>query len=227
MRRAERGLTLLEVLGAVALLGILYTVLAGSAIDGLRSEGESRRRLRASLIADEKLTAIEMALLSGAAPPIGETSEPEDDFTIVTRVSGFDPASARPAVAETRSGPRSLAARRAEASREEAPSIFDEPETPTTPPALRSIDVIVRWEEGVDEREVRRTTYALDAQAVDALFATVGDARSRRLEQEGTGEEAGQPGNAPTDAETLGLDPDQPLPNFDLPGLFRERGELQ
>ncbi len=62
MRRAERGLTLLEVLAAVAVLGLLYTVLASAAVQGLRSEGESRRRLEASLLMDEQLVQIRIRL---------------------------------------------------------------------------------------------------------------------------------------------------------------------
>ena len=45
MRNSKRGFTLIEVLGAVALLAILYTTLSTIAIRGLRSEGESRRML--------------------------------------------------------------------------------------------------------------------------------------------------------------------------------------
>ena len=41
--RPPAGFTLIEVLGAVAVLAILYTVLAGVAIQAFRAEGESRR----------------------------------------------------------------------------------------------------------------------------------------------------------------------------------------
>jgi Tfp pilus assembly protein PilV len=178
MPRAERGLTLLEVLGAVALLGILYTVLAGSAIEGLRSEGESRRRFEAALLADERMAAIELALASDAAPEQGSSSEEQDGFTVRTEVTAFEPPPAAKD-AEARSGkPRSLAARRAEASRVEAPSLFEKPASPTEPAALRSIEVVVLWEEGNEEREVRRTTYALDATAIEELFAAVGGSES-------------------------------------------------
>ena len=52
---ARGGFTLIEVLAAVALLGILYAVLARVAIEGLRAEGDSERRLEASLLADERV----------------------------------------------------------------------------------------------------------------------------------------------------------------------------
>src|SRR3990172_850985 len=173
MRRAERGLTLLEVLGAVALLGILYTVLAGSAIEGLRSEGESRRRLAASLLADLRMAEIELSLGSGAAPPLGAKSEEEEGFTVVTEVRAFEPPPPRKDAESPSGEPRSLAARRAAADRAEAPSLFEKPASPTTLPTLRSVDVVVRWEEGSDEREGRRATYALDAEAIGAVFDSI------------------------------------------------------
>ena len=40
-RRIDTGFTLLEVLAAVAILGIWFTVLANVAIQGLRAEGEN------------------------------------------------------------------------------------------------------------------------------------------------------------------------------------------
>jgi type II secretory pathway pseudopilin PulG len=220
MRRAERGLTLLEVLGAVALLGILYTVLAGNAIEGLRSEGESRRRLAASLLADEVLAGIELELQSGAAPPLGSTSEERDGFTVATQVRAFEPPPPRPDAARVRQQSRSLAARRAEAEaeRDEAPSLFDAPASPTAPSPLRTIDVVVRWEEGIDAREVRRTTYALDAEAIEELFATVGDEAANRPAS-ATGEDAAESGGRSR------RDAQQPLPDFSIPLLEGAEGE--
>ena len=210
MRRAERGLTLLEVLGAVALLGILYTVLAGSAIDGLRSEGESRRRLAASLLADQQLAEIELALGSGVAPELGSQSEQEDGFTVLTEVRAFEPPPAREDP-ESRSGePRSLAARHAAAGREEAPSLFEKPASPATPPALRSIEVVVSWEEGSDAREVHRTTYALDAAAIEEVFASIADVQAERSAAKAQEEAAKK-------AEEKGRKAQQPLPDRTFP----------
>jgi type II secretory pathway pseudopilin PulG len=209
MPRAERGLTLLEVLGAVALLGILYTVLAGSAIEGLRSEGESRRRFEASLLADERMAAIELALVTDSVPEPGSTSEEKDGFTMLTEVAPFEPPPPREP-SEARSGkPRSLAARRAEAAREEAPSLFEKPASPTEPSALLSIEVVVRWEEGNEEREVRRTTYAFDAAAIEELFASVGGSESAQRAAEAAQEAAEGASDAP----------EQPLQELEIPGL--------
>jgi prepilin-type N-terminal cleavage/methylation domain-containing protein len=56
MRSSDSGFTLIEVLGAVAMLAILYTTLSTVAIRGLRSEGESQRMLEASMLADWELS---------------------------------------------------------------------------------------------------------------------------------------------------------------------------
>ena len=90
MRISEGGFTLIEVLGAVAVLAILYTTLATVAMQGLRSEGESRRMLEASLLADWELSEFELELETGAAPEIGITrSEEEDGFTVTWEVTPF------------------------------------------------------------------------------------------------------------------------------------------
>jgi hypothetical protein len=202
------------VLGAVALLGILYTVLAGSAVEGLRSEGESRRRIAASLLADETMAEIELALGSGAAPELGTTSAEEaDGFTVVTEVRAFEAPPPREADAPSSGKPRSLAARHASENLEKAPSLFDPPASPTTPPALRSIDVVVRWDEGIYEREVRRTTYALDAEAVGEAFASI------------AGDPSGAtPAGASPAAAAKGRQKTRkaqpPLPDFKIPGLL-------
>jgi prepilin-type N-terminal cleavage/methylation domain-containing protein len=72
MRRElrERGFTLFEVMAAVLVLGMLYAVLANAAMQGLQSEGETRRRLQASLIADRALAEIETQLALGVILPL-------------------------------------------------------------------------------------------------------------------------------------------------------------
>ena len=68
MRRAEHGFTLFEVLGAVALLALVYGTLSTVAIRGLRTEGESQRVLKASLLADWELNGLEMQIEPGLGP---------------------------------------------------------------------------------------------------------------------------------------------------------------
>ncbi len=147
-RSRRRGFTLLEVLAAVALLGILYSLLARVAIEGLRAEGDSKRRLEAALIAEERLGD----LIGAPAPPVGHHQETQGDFTLDYDVTAFT----RPPEwnSEERDAP--------------APILLA-----TTPgsgvQALRSIQITVSWLEGVSERHISRFTYLLDFQVVAAL----------------------------------------------------------
>src|SRR5262245_33017980 len=192
-RDASAGLTLLEVLGAVALLGILYTALAGNAANGLRSEGESRRRLAASLLADDRLAEFELSLASGTVPTAGTEEEEVEGFSVSTEVRPFQlPARKEEPHAE----PTSLAAKRAAERTKDAPSLFAPPRNPTAPSVLLSIDVVVRWKDGVFEREVRRTTYAVDASAVEAAFEALAEFQAQHPPEEAAGSEATQPGQS-------------------------------
>src|SRR5262245_58538708 len=188
-RDASAGLTLLEVLGAVALLGILYTALAGNAANGLRSEGESRRRLAASLLADDRLAEIELSLVSGTAPTVGTEEKEVEGFSVSTEVRPFQlPARKEEPHAE----PTSLAAKRAAERAKDAPSLFGPPGRPGATSPLLSIDVVVRWKDGIFEREVRRTTYAVDASAVQAAFDAVAEFQAQHPQEEAAGNEAAQ-----------------------------------
>lgn len=81
VRAPRRGFTLLEVLAAVAILGIWFSVLASVAIQGQRSEGENERRLRASLLADEVLVDVELGFENGEFPEEPEEIE-RDEFLV-------------------------------------------------------------------------------------------------------------------------------------------------
>jgi prepilin-type N-terminal cleavage/methylation domain-containing protein len=155
MKRPERGFTLLEVMASVAIIAIVFTTLAQVASHGLRSEGQSKRRLEASLIADTVLTAIETQLASGIAPEIGETESEEGLFRILTTVDAFDLASAIPL---------------------EGLGVDDPTSDPTLAGVLgddvspiREIRIAVRWDEGVDEFQVIRTTYGIDLTMLEGL----------------------------------------------------------
>jgi hypothetical protein len=137
---------LLEVLGAVLVLGMLYSVLAEVAIQGLRAEGESRRRLEASLFADELLTDIEASIDEGDIPPLGVSLEEEDPYIIELEVSPIDTGTLLP------------------------PGVLGEDETlaslmgnETEEGPLREITLRISWSEGDRELSVTRTTLGLSA----------------------------------------------------------------
>ena len=92
-RRRPQGFTLLEVLAAVAILGLWFAVLANVAIQGLRSEGRNERRLRASLIADRVLTDVELGFDEYELPGENVDVQEEDEFTITVEqlpISGLE-----------------------------------------------------------------------------------------------------------------------------------------
>lgn len=163
---ARGGFTLFEVLAAVLVLGLFYSVLAAKASQGMRAEGENLRRLEASLVADESLLQLEALLATGTAPPVETTEEVVDDFVVVVEVSPLDllPLLPPDAFPEDYEGDSLLALSGGEDG------------------FLRTIDVRVRWEEAGNPREVRRTTYAYDPSVIESYFPSGG------LE-DGTGEE--------------------------------------
>jgi prepilin-type N-terminal cleavage/methylation domain-containing protein len=153
MRRAERALTLLEVMAAVALLGILYTFLAKAATQGVRSEAESRRRMEASLLADATLAEIETLLAAGETLKFEQTEEEYEDeeFWVSVEVTPFQlPPELAGELAETVRG---------------VPSVFGAGDA-DAPSLLQRVAVRVVWDDGIFERSVERVTFALDGAAV-------------------------------------------------------------
>lgn len=151
------GFTMFEVLGAVALLAIVYSVLATTAVRGLRSEGESGRLLEASMIVDWQLAEIEMQLDRGEIPDLGLTeSETEDGaYVIAVDVEVLD-------LPELTTQPSSLLS--AASSESITTEAREEPVFGENSP-LREITVEVSWEEPEQTRSVTRTTYAFDIAA--------------------------------------------------------------
>lgn len=147
---ARRGFTLFEVMAAVLILGLMYTMLAQSAIEGVRSEGISRRRMEASLLADEWLSDLETAMQTGQTPPIGQTEEEVDDFTVRIDIAPFDATALLSEDIDIAEGAKGL-----------LDASGDAP--------LRLIDLRVAWLEIDREFEVRRTTFAYDSAALAEL----------------------------------------------------------
>jgi len=191
--RAHAGFTLLEVLVAVAVFGLLFTVLTGIAMQGLRAEGESGRELRASLLADRALAELETNLDLGVAPPLGREEQEEEEFLVEVEVAAFD-------LDLPEAKPRGTRARG-----EGSPSgtlLGGGPGSAASP--LRRIDVRVHWSEGVFEREVRRTSFALDAEAAAPLLANLAESQAAR-ERAGEDEPEDAPAREPRAREA---DPD-------------------
>lgn len=196
MTGSERGFTLLEVLGAVAVLALVYVVLAGAAIQGLRAEGDAGRRLRASELADRELASVEETLALGTAPPPGVTTASEDEFEVETTVAPFAP-------------PPELAAALAE-SEPGAASLF-EPTRPGDPGAVRSIEVRVRWDDGSGPREVVRATWAVDPIAMQEAAQLAGlDAAAGAAGTPGAGDGPGATGGPGPPGATSGSSPSLP-----------------
>lgn len=175
MRRADRaapGFTLLEVLAAVAILGVLYTVLMGVAIQGRMAEGMSRRRLEASLIADRQLAELEMQIDAGAVPELGESELDADPYTVLQRVEPFD------LMIEGTENERGLL----------EPVLTGLTLDGASP--LRQVEVIVSWIEGGQEHRVVRTSYAFATTALDAnLLTQLGAGAIQSGGEQGEGEE--------------------------------------
>jgi prepilin-type N-terminal cleavage/methylation domain-containing protein len=150
------GFTLIEVLAAVALLGILYAVLARVAIEGLRAEGDSMRRLGAALLADERMTD----LIGATAPPLGHSETIEGDYTLRLDVTPF-------ALPQQWAGVEPV-----------APLLLAPAPGGEGVQALRTVQLTVHWLEGGNERHVSRTLFLLDfelaAQLASAAANTAG-----------------------------------------------------
>ena len=83
MKRPTDGFTLLEVLAAVAILGIWFVVLASVGIQGLRAEGTNERRIRASLLADTILSedlSVRRARFNTAIPYYAQVAWNRDEI---------------------------------------------------------------------------------------------------------------------------------------------------
>ena len=154
--RSRRGFSLIEVLGAVSILGITYVMLATLAIQGMQITGESQRRLHASIIADELLMEYELAAALGEEIAVEEDEKDQDGFTIRWQV--FDMSETEPIqgaegenldlfsfLAEEANGPHA----------EFRPGNF-------LLGYLRELHIEVVWTEGVNEITVSRTGYVFD-----------------------------------------------------------------
>ena len=191
MRPCERfpsaGFTLLEVMAAVVVLGLVYIALARGAMQGLQTEGDASRRLRASLLADRVLNDLELSLAGGSAPALGEQETTEEEFTVLVEVSPFDVGSLLQGAAGQEGG---LASPTSELQ-------LLQPPARGAAPTLLSIAIRVAWTEGISEQEVTRTSFAFDLEAAAPLLEEI-QARAQEL---GTPAGLQEPGEAAEPAQ--------------------------
>lgn len=175
MHRAElraasaAGFTLIEVLAAVAILGIFVSILAELAFQGLRAEGDSVRRVEASLLADTRIQEIEAQAVAGNGA-LGRRETRQDLFTITQELRGFDPA--KDGLAAW------LAALAPKASARPARG-FELLQAGRSAP-LRIAHVEVRWKEGSDARRVTRSTLVVDEAALEPQLDPLADDRTQK-----------------------------------------------
>lgn len=159
------GFTLLEVLVAVAILGILYAVVADAGMRGLMAEGEAGRRLRASLLADQLLDEVEQKLAFGEAPAVGREEGSVGPFRTTVEVSPLSLALPPPPEQADSGGAGGT---------EPAPAVSVLGATDESGrPALLRVAVEVAWPEGVVERRVERIRYAFDPRVIADELASV------------------------------------------------------
>ena len=202
----RRGFTLIEVLAAVAVLALTYTVLAGTAMQGLANEGESHRRLRASLLADLQLSEIEVGLATGL-PRDAETEL--DDYTLAVEVRPFDLHAF--ALAANEKATQERGAPRAAPDGAGGPPFQLLTAAPGAPSPHLEIIVHVRWIEGAFEQEVTRTTFAADPVAVQqAVAALPGAGGEQGAGETAPADSAQQPGElTPAPGEDAGGEADE------------------
>jgi hypothetical protein len=172
--RAKRAaFTLLEVLGAVVVVGLVFVALARASIQALRAEGDAARRLEASLLADRLLGEIEQQSWLGTAPEVGTQESEEAGFSVVVDVQPYTLLDAIPPRETTRQIQRDTNAEDGRRTVVQGATLIGEQRRGSDPP-LRSVTVSVRWVDGVQEREVRRSTFALDLTSVQADLEALG-----------------------------------------------------
>lgn len=166
----RRAFTLIEVMAAVFILGLVVVTLARLVSQAHLDEGRSRLRARAALLADRLLAEVEEGIARGAAPELGKRDVSEDDLRATIAVTALDPALLTPG-AEEDTNPRARAAVDSTAG---PASWLSSPQAEATPPLLQ-VAVRVTWEGArvdADTGEpyaIARTTYALNPAALKAL----------------------------------------------------------
>ena len=157
--RSRAGFTLIEVMGAVAILGLSYILLATSAIEGLRIIGDSQRRIEASLIADQTLAEIEIAAAIGQPIDVDYDEREVGPFLVEIEILDLEEEFEEREIADD---PEDLLAfLNAEAKGPFAPLR----DVNLLLGYLREVHITIRWRDAADEKKVTRTAYIYDQQA--------------------------------------------------------------
>ena len=170
----RRGFTLFEVMAAVAVLGIIITVLADASVQGMMIEGDADRRLRASLTADDALHELEGLLALGQPIPLGTRESELDEYRIAVTASPFSPDAIGLSFSDPDAGPRERG--------RAGPSFFEA--GPRSAPALLMLEVRVSWLEGIDEVSVTRSSIGFDKAAAAPLLAQIASAQDAERARE-------------------------------------------
>jgi prepilin-type N-terminal cleavage/methylation domain-containing protein len=190
--RASHGFTLLEVLAAVAVIGVAFTSLAAWNIDGLRAESRAQSRLQASLVADQALADFESELAAGTTPPIGRLERELDGYAVRLEIESLELALEDP--------PTTPGAPRIQGEEAAGPTLIAPPGSRRDTP-LRLVRITVGFGDEGARDSVVRETFAFDAEAVATLM--------QGLEAQGT-----PPGGAPrSDRGARGRTPRAPRPD--------------
>lgn len=168
-RRAERAFTLLEVMAAVAILGIVYAYLARATSQGILTAGESRWRLEASLVADQVLSDLERNMATDGTLPLGETEFEVDGFAVKQTISPLE----LPPELLAEDEPDQASRSRSSPGASPASLLAGDG---STPGILRQIRVRVGWFDGVQEQSLVRYSFGYDASAALPLLGLAPEA---------------------------------------------------
>lgn len=201
--RAARGLTLLEVLAALAIFAVVMTVLIGTSTSAVHRAAVSARRLEANLLADAVVADLEIQMRTGIAPVLEKTEWKTEDEQYLVRLLNRT-------LQEALAAPTTTLAEEADGTTSPAP---DGPaatrigggagigtllagELPEVAKHLRQYDVEISWMDVDGPESLTRTTFAFDWQAAKveyaALFEAAGGEAGADAEPEDAGDDDGR-----------------------------------
>jgi len=162
-------MTLIEVMGAVAIVGIWFLVLSSSAIRGVAAQGNTQRLLEASMVADEVLADAETQVVLGlpfeletdAYGDLDLDGEPE--YAVQVETEPFDPLSQLTPANNALGGAPFVDPRNASA---------DTTDNPLSMQQLRIdvfLETILAAEDDITEPLVSRTTFVIDPDSLAQL----------------------------------------------------------